>query len=123
MQLSPSQLRGRPTQNTYVYDAAGRVERTIVGSAWTAEDRALMLAYRRYRRTLHERCGHPIDKAWNPKNDSAMYDAVVGVCHACTAMEQALGQTEPQKVVVALNDTRDYDAHPLPPISLDDFDT
>lgn len=82
-----------------------------------------MLAWRRYKSTLHAACGQPIQRAWHPDNDAAVFDVTVGVCHACTAKEQAAHPgAEPVKVVIAIEDSRDYDAHPLPPLRLEDFD-
>jgi hypothetical protein len=118
--VSPSQLRGRPTVTSYVYDDAGRVVEMIAASPWTDEDRKLLLAHRAYLATLCPGgCGQPREKAHHPDNDG-WYEAEPTTCYACTAREQAEreGSREPVKpfTLIGIHDVRDYDQKPLPPL-------
>jgi hypothetical protein len=101
----------------YQYDDQDRVVRAITQSEWTSEDRALMLARQANQKKLHERCGHPKDKAFHPDNEG-WYDASdTLVCWACTALDQAADSKAPPHEMHVIRDVRDYDAKPLPPLS------
>lgn len=105
----------------YLYDHASRLVRTVTEGAWTAEDRALMLAWREYQRSLCEGCGHEKAKAWHPDNEGWLkVPDDRQICWACTAIREAQheGSSEPVKPVEYLTviDTRDYNAKPLPPL-------
>lgn len=121
--MPPSQLRGRPTRTTYVYndpEYPDRVTATYTASPWTDEDRLLMLAWDAYQRTLCPDCGHPRDKAWHPDNDGWFEVTREVVCHACTAADWYDTEPEhrpPPRKHLVVTDTRDYDERPLPPLS------
>lgn len=101
---------------TYEYDTQGRVARAYTASAWTEEDRALMLARELYRSTLCKGCGHPIDKAWHPDNEGWFEVTQTFECHACTALRrEGNSEAEPAEYY-AVTDTRDYEKDPLPPM-------
>lgn len=81
-----------------------------------------MLAWQAYQRSLCKGCGHEKAKAWHPDNEgfySADEDDAV-VCHGCTALKEAQheGSSETVEPVryLAVVDTRDYVAKPLPPL-------
>lgn len=118
MGISPSQLRGRATVTTYVYDDQGRVLQTVTASAWGEDDRKLMLAYREYQSSLCPGgCGHPRERAHHPDNDG-WYVAEGVECHACTARARAerADSKEPVKPIELFGvvDIRDYTTQPLP---------
>lgn len=100
---------------SYVYDDAGQIVRTVTRGAWTAEDRALVLAYRMYRDTLC-RCGEPKATAWHWDNEGFYEvdeDEDFVTCHACTALEQSANpDADPVRYPVNLRYTR---TRPLPP--------
>lgn len=113
-------LRGRRLVTFYEYDDQGRVARSWTESEWTVEDRALMLARQMYLGTIHERCGHPKDRAFHPDNEGYFEVTDTFVCHACTAMDNhghdyAHGPAKDYELMV-VSDTRDYEKSPLPPI-------
>jgi hypothetical protein len=88
---------------------------TVTGSAWTAEDRALMLGWRMYRASLHEPCGHPKETAFHPDNNGEFEVEGWVTCWPCT--EAALAEdpkARPVRFPIVV-DTRDYAAKPLPP--------
>jgi hypothetical protein len=101
------------------------VTRTLTESPWTPEDRALLLAYRQCKASIHEPCGVPVEKAFNPEM-RGYYEATDDeplICWACTAIAAKDHEgPEPVKPVVVgrhtVIDTRDYDANPLPPWAL-----
>jgi len=112
-------LRGRPTVTSYIYDAQGLVAQAITASAWSDEDRRLMLAYREYLSTLCPGgCGQPREIAHHWDMDG-WYEADAVTCHACTARKRAEQEdsSEPVKPVelIGVVDVRDYDKKPLPP--------
>lgn len=111
--MSPTQFRGRSALTSYVYDAAGRVVRVVTASAWTDEDRALMMAWGKYQAGLC-RCGFPKSLAWHHLNDAAYELDGEFVCYACTAGqdpdEDGVRRPVTYPVVV---DVRDYQADPL----------
>lgn len=106
---------GRPTVTTTVVDGDGTT-RTTTSSPWTPEDQALMMAWREYRDSLHDRCGQPIARSTHPYMEG-WYDVEDLICYACTALEPAGedGQHKPFMIPVVV-DTRDHDADPLQPI-------
>lgn len=59
--------------------------RTVAEPAWTANDRALMLALQLYESGLC-RCGQPRKRAWHP-DMSGYYDEKFYQCHACSAQQ------------------------------------
>jgi hypothetical protein len=100
----------------YQYDEQGRVARSVTQSEWTSEDRALMLARAENRDKVHQRCGHPKEKAFHPDNEG-WYDADdTVVCWACTAMDQAEDPKAGPHELRLIRDTRDYNKLPLPPL-------
>lgn len=101
---------------TYEYDDQGRVTRAYTASAWTEEDRALMLARDHYRRSLCPGCGQPKDTAWHPDNEGWFEVTQTFECHACTAMAREGNPDAPPAVFLAVSDTRDYEKSPLPPM-------
>lgn len=60
--------------------------RTITEPAWTAEDRALLLALQMYEDTLCSGCGHERTRAWHPDMDG-WYEPKHYRCAACSAMQ------------------------------------
>lgn len=104
-------------------DGRERLARTFTASAWTPEDRALMLAWRRYTATLCSGCGEPKDRAWHPDMDGWYEAEHVFTCWSCTA-RRALDTPDGQRVepvtYPVFVDTRDHKARPLPPFDLDD---
>lgn len=118
--MPPSQLRGRHTRTTYVYDDQGRIAATYTRSPWTTEDRLLLLAYASFKQTLCPGCGQPKKTAWHPDNEGFFEVVEEIVCHACTAIENHGVEpehhtTRPHLVV---QDTRDYTERPLPPLDV-----
>lgn len=118
MGVSPSQFRGRPTVTTYLYDdqwGGGRLDRVVASSPWSAEDRALMLAWRTYQDGLCPGCGHPKATAWHHHNDQAFAHEGDFVCWACTAAKPAQEDGSPDRVKypVVVDTTPSYDAFPL----------
>jgi hypothetical protein len=90
------------------------VIRVVTAGVWTAEDRALMLAWATYQAELCPGCGHPKATAWH-HHSSDSFDLVGDfVCWACTARQpkKSDGSREPVKFPV-VEDTRDYAAFPL----------
>lgn len=85
----------------------------MTASPWTAEDRALLLAYRSYRATLCPGCGHPKETAWHVDNGGEFEVTSRYTCHPCTAKRADNGGSDPVEYVV-VTDTRDYAADPLP---------
>lgn len=99
---------------SYEYDDQGRVLRTVTASPWTAEDRALLLAYEIHLASLCPKCGHPKDTAWHFDNEGEFEVAEQYTCHPCTVMAgQGDGPTEPVQFL-SVRDTRDYSERPLP---------
>lgn len=96
-------------------------------SEWTDEDRALLLAYKLWERSLCDGCGQPRSRAHHPDNDGYYRASEAVVCHACTALRRAhqSGSKEPVKPVELFHvvHDRDYEADPLPVLDLDDFTT
>lgn len=93
--------------------------RTVTASAWSEEDRALMLGYREYLGTLCSGgCGQPKALAHHWDNDGWFEADDSVVCHACTAIRQAEREdsSEPAKPVrlISVRDVRDYEKKPLP---------
>lgn len=123
--MAPSVLRGRPTTTSYRYDEQGRIERTVTGSPWTEEDRALLLAYQLYRSSLCTGCGQPKHLAHHPDNDGWYETGEPIVCHACTALAKA-GAKDPSSVdpvqMYRILHDRDYTTSPLPVLDLSDLD-
>jgi hypothetical protein len=124
--VSPSQFHGRPTVTTYIYDEhvdvwgrrkRGEVLRVVTSSAWSAEDRLLIAAWRTYKASIHERCGHPIATAMHPDNEGWFEQVDEVTCWACTAAEgrNKDGTTKPVTFPVVVY-TRDEAEKPLPPI-------
>lgn len=101
----------------YEYDDQGRLVRSLAGSEWTPEDRALMLARQAYLRTLCGKCGHPKETAWHPDNLGWFEVDQVFTCAACTAIANYDndGTHKPVEYPLVV-DTRDYEAKPLPPM-------
>lgn len=88
--------------------------RTVTGSPWTSEDRALMLAYRVYKATLCPGCGHPKETAWHFDNEGEFEVKARYTCHPCT-VKNTPGDgrsVDPVDYVVVL-DARDYAESPL----------
>jgi len=79
-------LRGRTLATCYEYDQDGRVARTITEPAWTAEDRALMLALQMHEQSLCSGCGEPKGRAWHPDMDG-WYEAATYECNACSVIQ------------------------------------
>jgi hypothetical protein len=100
---------------TYEYDDQGRVARAYTASAWTEEDRALMLAREQYRAGLCPGCGQPKDTAWHPDNEGWFEVTASFECHACTALRREGDASAEPVVFHAVTDTRDYEKSPLPP--------
>lgn len=98
--------------------------RTVTTGAWTAEDRALVLAYKRYLDSLCPgRCGEPIEKAWHWDNEG-WYEVDAEddytTCWACTAIAQSEDPTaKPVRHLTRLRHERDYDTDPLPPLDIE----
>lgn len=105
---------------TYEYDdspaGGGRVARAFTASAWTEEDRALMLARDSYRTTLCPNCGHPKDTAWHPDNEGWFEVTASFECHPCTALRREVDPSAEPVMFQAVTDTRDYVKKPLPPM-------
>lgn len=104
-----------------MYDDGGRVVRTVTRGGWTEEDRALVMAYRRYQATLC-RCGEPKERAWHWDNEGWYEvdpDEDFLTCHACTALARAENpEADPVRYPVRLRNDRDYAEKPLPPFDL-----
>lgn len=115
--VSPSQFGGRPTVTTYLYDDEGQLLRTVTSSPWTAEDHALMIAWRLYRSSLHEPCGYPLAIATHPFMEGWFEQKDDLICWACTAAQEPGedGTRKPVKVPLIV-DTHDHVADPLPPV-------
>lgn len=101
---------------TYEHDTAGRVIRAFTGSAWTEEDRALLLARDVYLATLCKGCGHPKETAWHPDNEGWFEVTASFECAACTALRREAEPSAPPVEFYAVTDTRDYVKNPLPPM-------
>jgi hypothetical protein len=101
---------------TYEYDDQGRISRAYTASAWTEEDRALMLARDAYLATLCRGCGQPKDQAWHPDNEGWYEVSASFECHACTALRREGNPSAEPVVFHAVTDTRDYEKDPLPPM-------
>lgn len=101
---------------TYEYDTQGRVVRAFTASPWTEEDRALMLAWAAYQRSLCPRCGHPKETAWHPDNEGYFEVLETHECNACTAIARHGNDDQPPVEFLVVSDTRDYDQDPLPPM-------
>ena len=119
--MSPSTLRGRPTVTTYEYDDQGRLTRSYQRSPWTDEDRALMIAWRRYQDSLCPGCGQPIDKAWHTNGWHEVQP--VAECGGCTAQrlhdwQESGGHGEPPKPVIYTRVVDTRDEPPAPPPQL-----
>lgn len=112
--MSPSVFRGRPTITTYEYDQTGQVVRTVTRSAWTDEDRALMLARAQVKRSLCPGCGHPREKAWHPDNDGWFEVEKTITCHACTAERRRDAADAKPVEYPVVTYTRDETKKPLP---------
>ena len=77
-----------------------------------------MLARESNRQQVHDRCGHPKDKAFHPDNEGE-YDAEeTVVCWACTALDQAADPKAGPHEMRIIRDKRDYDAKPLPSLEV-----
>jgi hypothetical protein len=100
---------------TYEYDDHGRVVRAYTASAWTEEDRALMLAWDHYRKGLCPRCGHAKESAWHPDSDGWFEVTATYECHACTALAREGDPAAEPVEFHSVTDTRDYEKNPLPP--------
>lgn len=109
-----------------MYDADGRLVRTVEAPEWTDEDRRLLLAYQRYLDEHCPGCGHPKATAWHPDNDGFFEADHQVICHACTAIKAASTpdaagekhkEVEPV-VYLSVTDTRDYARRPLPALDL-----
>lgn len=88
-------------------------------SPWTADDRALMLAWRTYQDGLCSGCGHPQATAWHPDNEDGGFVLVEEItCQGCTAAQEPDKDTGIRKPVTypVVLDLRDYEQHPLPPM-------
>lgn len=111
---------GRPTVTTTV--VVDGVTRTTTASAWGPQDQALMMAWREYQDSLHERCGQPIARSTHPFMEG-WYDVEELTCYACTALEAPGedGQRKPVTIPMVI-DTRDHDADPLQPIPVGPYD-
>lgn len=110
-------LRGRRAVTVYEYDDQGRVARTSTRSPWTAEDRALMLAYEQHLNTLCPGiCGQPKALAWHSDNEGwyRTPDDDVSVCQACTALRRHTDETAKPVEFIGLVHDRDYETDPLP---------
>ena len=92
--------------------------RAYAASAWTEEDRALMLARNVYLLDpLPGGCGYPKATAWHPDNEGWFEGDATYECHACTALRSGRATpTTPPVVFIAVTDTRDYENNPLPPM-------
>lgn len=101
---------------TLIYDADGRVTHHVTASAWTDEDRALMLAWRIYSDSLCRGCSQPVAIAWHP-DMNGWYEVDMVECQACSAVERKVHGDEgkPREYPMVV-DTRDYSAKPLPPM-------
>ena len=102
---------------TYEYDAQGRVLRTVQASPWTAEDRALMLAWDMHQQSLCPGCSEPKETAWHWDNDG-WFDVVDPItCHVCTVRRRH-GAEDPDTVpaveYLPVVYTRNHDDRPLP---------
>lgn len=82
-----------------------------------------MIAWRRYQQSLCNGCGQPRATAWHPNNDDSMYEVLEVTCHGCTAMARANDPNAEPVKHSGIEDTRDYDEHPLPPIRPEDFES
>lgn len=103
---------------TYEYDDHGRVARALSQSPWTPEDRALMLALNVYNAGNCPNCGHPKATAWHPDNEGWFEVVQTYECNACTALRQHAAPDEQPVEFVVVDDTRDYEANPLPPMPM-----
>lgn len=84
-------------------------------SAWTEEDRALLLAYEQHKATLCPGCGHPKATAWHFDNEGEFEVGTSYTCHPCTVKHDPGDGSNVQPVTYAgVIDTRDYAANPLP---------
>lgn len=107
-----------------MYDANGRLERVVTPSPWTDNDRALMLAFQLYKRSICDGCGQPRHLAQHPDNDGWYDTTPAVVCHGCTALRAANHEgTDPVKPVELFGvvHTRDYEKKPLPVLNLNDL--
>jgi hypothetical protein len=86
---------------------------TTTASPWTAEDRALMMAWQSYQDGLC-RCGHPKATAWHQHSSDSFELTGEFVCWACTASAEPdeHGVRKPVTYPV-VEDTRDYSRFPL----------
>jgi len=105
---------GRPRETSYLYDAQGKVVRSVQASPWTEEDRVLMMAWRTYKDSLCPGCGHPKETAWHHQSEDSFDHDGDFVCWACTAQKEPNedGVRERVKYPVIV-DTRDYTRFPL----------
>lgn len=81
-------MRGRQVETTYLYEDPehpGRVTKTLISPAWTADDRALLLGLDLYESGMCS-CGQPKDVAWHELTDGE-WEPERAVCHACTALQ------------------------------------
>lgn len=101
---------------TYEYDGQDRIARAYTASAWTEEDRALMLARDLYLSRLCKRCGHPQETAWHPDNEGWFEVTATFECNACTALVREGNPSAEPVEFYAVTDTRDYAKNPLPPL-------
>jgi hypothetical protein len=101
---------------TYEHDEQGRLLRAFTASAWTEEDRALLLARDAYLATLCSGCGQPKETAWHPDNEGWFEVTQSFECNACTALRRESDPSSEPVTFHAVTDTRDYEKSPLPPL-------